>query len=1287
MKKKFTKILGVVLTLALLLSLGIMAAPVAAVPGTNAWGDIDLPSDEFEGTDITILAFDADGSTMYGAVDDDDWALMKSTDGGFTWDYTTMDFAWYDSVGGLGDIVDIVVSPAGDGVIYVAFENGTIYKVADEGAGGISVITTIKNEEGVNATKLYDIDVFYDAAGDDSNYVLAATDIDALVFKDAGLFEEWVPLSLIDYCGPDNIPGGGDDYVGVGVLEIAFAPDFATTSFIWAVFDIGNDNMDYYDGGDDVLALVSTVGTGTWNTVFDELIFDGGDTDEVIPASTYPVGMAFPTGYTSGDPYLYLALTDPGFGGGSDDGNIFLCVIDEVGGDSEADGLLLENDDVCSVAVYGEVILAGTTVIDAAVYRSDNGGDTFDYIDGPTGERYTYVYMAPGVFIPDEGLAYATTSGTNSALSRSVDGGQTWTQIGLIDVDMDHVYDVAFLTQGDVQAALLITREGMTRSLWRTPDITATDVMWERILAGPDDSGNVDYRFLDVEVSLNPDTVMLYVDDFESGWYNDFSILKSTDGGWNFTHWRSMPGDFEDINDWVVYDGSTIYCATDGGFYGTSRFGPATTAEMVGGDDLVSIALQPGFDPDDEDNQVIVVGNDDGGLFVSTDKGENWGTEFATDGGADVYVAFDAEFVSNGLIYYATEDSLVGQALVVGNAVSTASALTTELLDSNDAAAAAESFDGIIVAPDNALYVIGDNLEEVEDSFFVANGTIDIAGENQQVGEWSSIQVMSDATGEVATLEFSDFIDIEMIYGGPFFHNEVLVVVGDSLMFHDYSDEVWGDIQVQGLSSGATGYFEIDDGDYDAEPDLGDWWDAGETYHNETVSITSASLYADVNSGTIEFDNVELGGGDWIDGEMLDVIDWYLQADGSGHLGDDDDGVEVEGAAEDDWIDLDEDGVDWDGSFDADEYVDVTGWDLVVTEVEDNYYTSADSAMYRLLLHEVDNVWEDAPNPDMWGFWYSQGTNILWTAINVSGDDSLEAFEDFLSGMVQGATAAEVNASPSTDTKSVKVSWTNLKGAGEYEIAVYDGTTLVDTEFYTVPSTAVAGTTLSKTISGLDYATDYDIFVRVSVDMPYMSRWSASASVVTAWYVLPPDPEVPDQGLQGAPLLPSFVWEAASGAVSYDLQLSISPAFTSTIVDTNITVTGYTCTVELAYDLDHYWRVRSVAADGTKSAWCTIQNFHTRLEPIEQLPPVTIVPPPTPTIILPTPQVTVVPQDITVVPPDITVNLPTPTITTISSTIEMPEEVTPIYIWVIVAIGALLTIAVIVLIIRTRRVV
>jgi hypothetical protein len=65
-KNKITKILGVVLSVALLTSRAIVAAPAAAAPGVNAIDHIALPSDEYSGTDVTILAFDEDGSTMYG---------------------------------------------------------------------------------------------------------------------------------------------------------------------------------------------------------------------------------------------------------------------------------------------------------------------------------------------------------------------------------------------------------------------------------------------------------------------------------------------------------------------------------------------------------------------------------------------------------------------------------------------------------------------------------------------------------------------------------------------------------------------------------------------------------------------------------------------------------------------------------------------------------------------------------------------------------------------------------------------------------------------------------------------------------------------------------------------------------------------------------------------------------------------------------------------------------------------------------------------------------------------
>ena len=77
---------------------------------------------------------------------------------------------------------------------------------------------------------------------------------------------------------------------------------------------------------------------------------------------------------------------------GSEDGNVYLCVIDDFGGITEVDAMLPDDDDIYSVEVYGNVILAGDTW-ESALYRSDDGGDTFDYVDGPSGTEKTRVYM------------------------------------------------------------------------------------------------------------------------------------------------------------------------------------------------------------------------------------------------------------------------------------------------------------------------------------------------------------------------------------------------------------------------------------------------------------------------------------------------------------------------------------------------------------------------------------------------------------------------------------------------------------------------------------------------------------------------------------------------------------------------------------------------------------------------------------------------------------------------------------------------------------------------------
>jgi hypothetical protein len=141
----------------------------------------------------------------------------------------------------------------------------------------------------------------------------------------------------------------------------------------------------------------------------------------------------------------------------------------------------------------------------------------------------------------------------------------------------------------------------------------------------------------------------------------------------------------------------------------------------------------------------------------------------------------------------------------------------------------------------------------------------------------------------------------------------------------------------------------------------------------------------------------------------------------------------------------------------------------------------------------------------------------------------------------------------------------------------------------------------------------------------------------------------PAKGAYNVPITPSFVWSEAKGAVLYELEVSTD----STFETTDLTATpdkAYYQTADadaLAYDTTYYWRVR-VATTGT---W-VFGVFTTMAEPTTPAPPYTIA----------------------------------PTVTTTLPAIETNVPIIPTWmLWIIIAIGAVLVIALLVLIVRTRR--
>jgi len=199
-------------------------------------------------------------------------------------------------------------------------------------------------------------------------------------------------------------------------------------------------------------------------------------------------------------------------------------------------------------------------------------------------------------------------------------------------------------------------------------------------------------------------------------------------------------------------------------------------------------------------------------------------------------------------------------------------------------------------------------------------------------------------------------------------------------------------------------------------------------------------------------------------------------------------------------------------------------------------------------------------------------------------------------------------------------------------------------------------------------ATTYYWRVRVALDNPALSPWSevrsftvAEAEAVGAVTVEIPDitpaavaeVSAPAAGAMDVPLQPTFVWTAVEGATGYEIMVSEYADFSilewSHTTDQNF----YPADETFAYDTTYFWRAR--ASEPEEGAWIT-GVFTTTAKPVEAAPV-------EPTIIT-------VPGETEVVTVEI----------------EKAAAIPSYLLWTIIAVGAVLVIALIVLIVRTRRV-
>jgi hypothetical protein len=208
-------------------------------------------------------------------------------------------------------------------------------------------------------------------------------------------------------------------------------------------------------------------------------------------------------------------------------------------------------------------------------------------------------------------------------------------------------------------------------------------------------------------------------------------------------------------------------------------------------------------------------------------------------------------------------------------------------------------------------------------------------------------------------------------------------------------------------------------------------------------------------------------------------------------------------------------------------------------------------------------------------------------------------------------------------------------------------------------------------INALKGGTNYSW--RVKATSPLPSRWTTQTfTTALSTIVNTPVNSAPANGATGVDVNTTFTWPAVAGAnVTYEFVIAEETGQTDkfAIIDYSATTpTNATPLREtLKYNTQYWWRVR--ATNGTvTSAWSTF-FFTTAVAPVT-----TSTNSGSGTIVLPTPTSTI-----------ITITQPQTTFT-ISQPANNNNSIPPALLWAVIAIGAILIIAVIVLIVRTRRI-
>jgi hypothetical protein len=262
-----------------------------------------------------------------------------------------------------------------------------------------------------------------------------------------------------------------------------------------------------------------------------------------------------------------------------------------------------------------------------------------------------------------------------------------------------------------------------------------------------------------------------------------------------------------------------------------------------------------------------------------------------------------------------------------------------------------------------------------------------------------------------------------------------------------------------------------------------------------------------------------------------------------------------------------------------------------------------------------------------------------------------------------GATVASNNQAAG---EPVELQWPGVPGAWLYQVMVVtdinNPATAIVLAQTAIPQVTEYTINVGSLVDGQSYYWRTRVLQSGPVNAGHTGPWSGwhSFSVEYGPGEVNTGPELlsPAPGATGVALKPGFSWKAIPNASSYDFQLATDGAFTDILADEpglagSQTSYGYTGTLER--ETTYFWRVKAMGGTGI-DAWST-QWASAAFSTMAKEQPQPTFPPP----------VTVQEGDTVI--------------------IEQVDRDTPGWVWALIVIGAVLAIVVIVLIMRTRRLV